>query len=245
MVSAGSPAPQAMSSTRDPSRMAASAIMRSVTGAAQVRISGSYLPQPGATMVQLLCCFSFASALFIFSSIMACVVRLRGRDAQCLPKPQRLQTWRRDCRRSPAQRAGHPVLGDRPRAAGRDGPRPAAGCCSAIPAPAAAQENAAVETTGDTPSARPRLARPGQAGELPGAASRRLPARAGNGMGLVVHDRALGSRGRKPFGSELPLAFTHTPVFSTTPARARCFTGRSSSISSPPMRACSEGPFLL
>jgi hypothetical protein len=36
-------------------------------------------------------------------------------------------------------------------------------------------------------------------------------------MGLVVHDRALWSRGWKPFGSELTLAFTHTPVFSTTP----------------------------
>ena len=51
---------------------------------------------------------------------------------------------------------------------------------------------------------------------LPCAASRRLLARVGNGMGLVVHDRALWSRGRKPFGSELTLAFTHTPVFSTT-----------------------------
>ena len=43
---------------------------------------------------------------------------------------------------------------NRPRAAGRDGPRKAAGPCGAFPAPAAVQENATVETTGDTASAR-------------------------------------------------------------------------------------------
>jgi hypothetical protein len=39
-------------------------------------------------------------------------------------------------------------------------------------------------------------------------------------MGLVVHDRALWSRGRKPSSSELTLAFTHTLVFSTIPGTA-------------------------
>jgi hypothetical protein len=36
-------------------------------------------------------------------------------------------------------------------------------------------------------------------------------------MWFVVHDRAPGPRGQKPFGAELTPAFTHTPVFSTTP----------------------------
>lgn len=60
--SAGSPVPDAMSSTRWPGAMRASSRMRELTGAVERVSISSHLAQPGATFVQLPCSLFFSSA---------------------------------------------------------------------------------------------------------------------------------------------------------------------------------------